>query len=233
MAASAVPQPMPTRETDRVPPIAAPGVEDDDDYGEFTIERPGSAPMQMPSARPAAAPSRGPAPAPSPGLRPSLIPGIRPGAQPQPQSQPMARQPFAPAASAEPAPGIAPRVTTRTIMGVPAMSPMPAPPPSVQARPAPAPGPAPSTPPPAVVPAPGPGARPPSGSFAPLGAAAAGAVSNVVAQKMSALAARGPEYEAIARLSREIIEQVVWEIVPELAEAIIRQEVDRLAAAKR
>jgi hypothetical protein len=50
---------------------------------------------------------------------------------------------------------------------------------------------------------------------------------------MSALAARGPEYEAIAKLSKEIIEQVVWEVVPELAEAIIRQEVDRLAAAKR
>ena len=33
------------------------------------------------------------------------------------------------------------------------------------------------------------------------------------------------EYEAIAKLSREIIEQVVWEVVPELAEAIIREHV--------
>jgi len=54
-----------------------------------------------------------------------------------------------------------------------------------------------------------------------------------ITEVATALAARGPEYEAIAKLSREIIEQVVWEVVPELAEAIIRQEVDRLAAAKR
>jgi CheY-like chemotaxis protein len=52
-------------------------------------------------------------------------------------------------------------------------------------------------------------------------------------QKIAALAARGPEFEAIAKLSREIIEQVVWEVVPELAEAIIRREVDRLASAKK
>jgi hypothetical protein len=68
---------------------------------------------------------------------------------------------------------------------------------------------------------------------APVASPIPAAVSHVVAQKMSALAARGPEYEAIAKLSREIIEQVVWEVVPELAEAIIRQEVDRLAASKR
>jgi hypothetical protein len=59
------------------------------------------------------------------------------------------------------------------------------------------------------------------------------AVSSAVAQKVAAIAVRGPEYEAIAKLSREIIEQVVWEVVPELAEVIIRQEVDRLASAKR
>lgn len=58
-------------------------------------------------------------------------------------------------------------------------------------------------------------------------------VSSAVDQKMAAQAARGPEYEAIAKLSREIIEQVVWEVVPELAETIIRQEIDRLASAKK
>jgi hypothetical protein len=63
--------------------------------------------------------------------------------------------------------------------------------------------------------------------------ALAAAVASVVDQKVAALAARGPEYEAIAKLSREIIEQVVWEVVPELAEAIIRQEIDRLASAKK
>ena len=59
------------------------------------------------------------------------------------------------------------------------------------------------------------------------------AVSAAVDQKIAALAARGPEYEAIVKLSREIIEQVVWEVVPELAETIIRQEIDRLASAKK
>jgi hypothetical protein len=54
-----------------------------------------------------------------------------------------------------------------------------------------------------------------------------------VEHKIAAIAARGPEYEAIAKLSREIIEQVVWEVVPELAETIIRQEIDRLASAKK
>lgn len=72
----------------------------------------------------------------------------------------------------------------------------------------------------------------PSVGTSPLPTMAA-SVSTIVDQKVAALAARGPEYEAIAKLSREIIEQVVWEVVPELAEAIIRQEVDRLAAAKK
>lgn len=64
-------------------------------------------------------------------------------------------------------------------------------------------------------------------------APAAAAVSSAIDQKVAALAARGKEYEAIAKLSREIIEQVVWEVVPELAEVIIKQEIDRLVAAKR
>jgi hypothetical protein len=41
------------------------------------------------------------------------------------------------------------------------------------------------------------------------------------------IAARGPEYEALAKLSREVIEQIAWEVVPELAEIILRSEVER------
>src|SRR5205807_31017 len=52
-------------------------------------------------------------------------------------------------------------------------------------------------------------------------------VSSAVDQKLAAISAKGPEYEAIAKLSREIIEQIVWEVVPELAEAIIRERLDR------
>jgi len=47
------------------------------------------------------------------------------------------------------------------------------------------------------------------------------------------IAARGAEYEAIAKLSAEAIQQIVWEIVPELAEVIIRAEVDRLAKERK
>ena len=44
---------------------------------------------------------------------------------------------------------------------------------------------------------------------------------------------RGVEYEAIAKLSREIIERIAWEIIPDLAEQIIRQHVEKLAAGRR
>jgi hypothetical protein len=69
-----------------------------------------------------------------------------------------------------------------------------------------------------VTPPPAPPARMPT-------PAAQATISASVEQKLAALSAKGPEYEAIAKLSREIIEQVVWEVVPELAEAIIREHV--------
>lgn len=47
------------------------------------------------------------------------------------------------------------------------------------------------------------------------------------------IAARGAEFEAIARMSAETIQQVAWEVVPELAEAILRAEADKLAAKER
>ena len=40
-------------------------------------------------------------------------------------------------------------------------------------------------------------------------------------------AARGAEYEAVARLSAETIAQIAWEVVPELAEIILRGEADK------
>ena len=40
-------------------------------------------------------------------------------------------------------------------------------------------------------------------------------------------------YEAIAKLSKGIIERIVWEIVPQLAEKIIREELDRLVEKPR
>jgi hypothetical protein len=57
------------------------------------------------------------------------------------------------------------------------------------------------------------------------------AVGSLVDQKVAAIAAKGPEYEALAKLSREVIEQIVWEIVPELADAIIREHVAKRGTA--
>ncbi len=48
---------------------------------------------------------------------------------------------------------------------------------------------------------------------------AAAAVQRVVAEA----AAKGPEYEAIAKLSVEVIERIAWEVVPELAEVIVKE----------
>ncbi len=268
---------------------------DDDNYGEFTIERGSAAGPAAWTARPPTWPGTRPAPAPSPppvvapAGRPSLIPGVTP---PAPAA---ATRPAPPLLDMTPAyaPETSARQTgSRTIMGFPAVggssqvpgspavppaaarSPVPRPSlpppvavprvaPPVPVAPAPAPPgvaalqtptrrsasmpvvapsaapPVPATPtpmPPTAVPSPAPVWR--SASM-PVAAPPAvptplvAAVSSAIDQKVAAIAARGREYEAIAKLSREIIEQVVWEVVPELAEVIIKQEIDRLAAGKR
>jgi hypothetical protein len=47
--------------------------------------------------------------------------------------------------------------------------------------------------------------------------------SKAVAQTLERLKSKGPEYEAIANLSKEVIERIVWEVVPDLAEVIIKE----------
>jgi hypothetical protein len=39
--------------------------------------------------------------------------------------------------------------------------------------------------------------------------------------------------EALARASRELIERIAWEVVPQLAETIIREQLDRLAKERQ
>ena len=96
---------------------------------------------------------------------------------------------------------------------------MPAPAPA--AKPAPALAPTP-------IAAPTPAPAPPLG----LDAALAGATNEAAASvaRDAGLDPDGPEMAALVKLSREVIERVVWEVVPELAETIIRENVDRLAA---
>jgi DNA-binding response OmpR family regulator len=191
----------------------------------------------------AAAPPPAPPPAAgtsSPGMRPSLIPGMRPGAMPPARPGTVPARPTGPShtvpASAPPRPAAQP--VGRTLMGVPAAN-IPIPGvmrPSIPNMPA-----APSAPPRhptgpsapldarARVATPPPRARietPPPPAHQSLGSPAVQAtISSSVEQKLASISAKGPEYEAIAKLSREIIEQVVWEVVPELAEAIIREHV--------
>ncbi|HTA20376.1 MAG TPA: response regulator [Polyangia bacterium] len=182
----------------------------------------------LPAARPSA-----PAAAPAGGMRPSLIPGIRPGAMPpvRPGTSPsrtlgnttplQAAVPPRPAAAASQPVG-------RTLFGLPAAS-MPFPGSTRPAQPVSAPGithapvsahaPAPTS-------APAPHVEPLRPATSPaMSPAMSPAILGLVDQKVAAIAAKGPEYEALAKLSREVIEQIVWEIVPELAEAIIREQV--------
>ncbi len=42
-----------------------------------------------------------------------------------------------------------------------------------------------------------------------------------------------PELLALLKLSAEIVERIVWEVVPDLAEQIIRENLNDLAAARR
>lgn len=218
--------------------------------------RPVAAPARpvVPARPAAAAPApAAAAPAPSSPPRPSLIPGVTPqagarvaAAAPAVRAAPL----VSPLAAID---ANRPGALSRTIMGMPAVgAPLPA------AAPAPAAREARESRPASVVPA-APAVRAPA---SPAAAAALEArpekktdprleprseqkvdqkldlkidqkLEQRLEQKLSALSAKGPEYEAIVKLSREVIEQVVWEVVPELAEIIIRQEVDRLASARK
>jgi CheY-like chemotaxis protein len=107
------------------------------------------------------------------------------------------------------------------------------------------PAPIPRTPPPAMPPPPGRAAPAAPGRAAAAGATAptappvprelVGTVGNVVAQNGAALRTRlegldltAEQTQAILALSREVIERVVWEIVPVLAETLIKEEIQRL-----
>jgi hypothetical protein len=149
--------------------------------------------------------------APGPAMPASL--NKPPGVTPLSSGMPTNLTPPPPAPSASPTGGIKP------------LTPM--------ARPAPVAAP---PPPPATPSGIGAGARAPLISGAPT------KKSQLVERVLAAQAVRlareigldpdGPEIVAIARLSAEVIERIVWEVVPDLAEAIIRENLDRLAAAR-
>jgi DNA-binding response OmpR family regulator len=66
------------------------------------------------------------------------------------------------------------------------------------------------------------------GQTAPASTATAAAVNGHLAGKLSELGLTPAQADAVMALSREVVERVVWEVVPQLAEAIIKEEITRL-----
>lgn len=103
----------------------------------------------------------------------------------------------------------------------------PAPPPIAPPRPTPAAAAAPAAPaasPPAAAAAPS-----PAGGGAGAGGGAVGAAINgQLAGKLGDLGLSPQQAEAVLALSREVVERVVWEVVPQLAETMIKEEIARL-----
>ncbi len=177
-------------------------------------------------------------PAPAPAPAPAAASSFQQSHAPRP---PAPAAPAAPVPGAAPAKGAWPTQRTHTlsfegglpIVPPPAARPAPAAPvPAAQApaQPAPAtavpraPAPAAAAPP---VAAPPPVAPHPVAPPAPAAAAIATA-NGQLANKLGDLGLTSQQADAVLALSREVVERVVWEVVPQLAEAIIKEEIARL-----
>lgn len=66
--------------------------------------------------------------------------------------------------------------------------------------------------------------------LAPATDAAVLAAARAVEQQVSGLGLTPAQVEAVTALTRDVVERVVWEVVPQLAEAMIREELKRLTA---
>jgi len=195
------------------------------------LVKPRASASAMPAAAAAAAPAAAPAstgPVLSAASRPSKrtvafgTPAIpQAGARPAPPKPPVQRP--TPAKPPEAPPAAAPHAA-------PPAAPRPAPvlelapdedlAPSRAAQAAPKPAQAPAAP-----------APQPQAARAPVAkVAAATSAASPMAAKLGGLGLDATQLEAILALSREVVEQVVWEVVPEIAEAIIREEIRRLTA---
>jgi len=143
------------------------------------------------------------------------------------------------------APSVAPAPAKTTVMAVPPIStgpasgpalrpPAPAAAAAVAAAPAPAPAPVSI---PSASPAIGGMNRSPMVAGSPTKRSAL--VERTLAKMAAQLAAAAgiepgsPELLALLKLSAEIVERIVWEVVPDLAEQIIRENLNDLAAARR
>jgi CheY-like chemotaxis protein len=73
-------------------------------------------------------------------------------------------------------------------------------------------------------------ARPAAAAPAAASAAFAGGNGADFSQKLSSLGLTAEQVNAVLALSREVVERVVWEVVPTLAETMIKEEIQRLTA---
>jgi CheY-like chemotaxis protein len=95
-------------------------------------------------------------------------------------------------------------------------------------EPPPGPGPAPQPP---AAPAPPAAPRPmthASPAPPPVAAAVSSAVNGQLAGKLGELGLTPQQADAVLALSRDVVERVVWEVVPHMAEALIKEEIQRL-----
>jgi CheY-like chemotaxis protein len=150
----------------------------------------------------------------------------------KPRQAPATRAAQPAAAGAATAPGMAPanRVGTKTIAfgKPPTAAPVPAPmvarPQAAAAAPQAASGFAPQ-------PQSAAAARP-SPQAAPSAASAAVSLASAdLEQKLNGLGLTPEQAAAVLSLSREVVERVVWEVVPDLAETLIKEEIRRLTAS--
>lgn len=123
-------------------------------------------------------------------------------------------------AVAAPAPAPAPRSS-------PVAAAPPFPPPSPPAKPnvTPAPNPVAAAP---VAAAPQPAPAPIAAAPAPAAPLAAAVNGADFSQKLAAIGLTKEQVTAVLALSREVVERVVWEVVPVLAETMIKEEITRL-----
>ncbi len=86
---------------------------------------------------------------------------------------------------------------------------------------------------PAASPAPPPVAPKPAAPSAPVAAPVvaapiAAAVNGAMGDKLSGLGLTPAQADAVLALSRDVVERIVWEVVPVLAETLIKEEIARL-----
>lgn len=145
-----------------------------------------------------------------------------------------------PAATTAPRPTVSAAVPQRPAVSVSAAA-RPAPAPTMGARPV-APAPtfgstaarptAASAAPAVAAPAPAPVAAPtaPAAAQPKVAAAVAAAASADLGVRLEGLGLDPSQVQSVLALSREVVERVVWEVVPVLAETLIKEEIARLTA---